>query len=103
MDSHFTNIPLLEHIHNIGLKFTCSIQRNKQGLPNKKENYNLPIDSIKAYRSGSFSITKYRDKTLFFHITNFYKHRIHNSNSFQDDEEISDDENLEIYNKKNLK
>lgn len=54
MDSHFTNIPLLHKMQNMGYNFTCSIQRNKKGLPKKEENSKLASNSVKVYRSGNF-------------------------------------------------
>jgi len=30
MDSHFGNLPFLEHLHNLGYYFTCSITKNKK-------------------------------------------------------------------------
>ena len=49
MDKHFVNIPLLEHIHNWGFYFTCSIKRNKKGVPNKEEKDKLSYKEIKVY------------------------------------------------------
>ncbi len=37
MDSHFSNLPLLEYLHDIGL-YHVNIQENRKGLPNKVEN-----------------------------------------------------------------
>ncbi len=62
------------------------------------------MNSIEAYRSGSFLFIKYKDKRLFLAISNFYKHRIMNSNSFpndeNEDEEISASGNIEIADKR---
>jgi len=75
MDSHFTNFPLLEHLHKMDYYFTCSISKNKKGLPNKEENINLESNKIKAYRSGDFLLVKFKNKKLFFAVTNYYAHR----------------------------
>ena len=55
--------------------FTCSIQKNKKGLPNKDENTNIKINEIKSYRSGCFLLQKFKNKNLFIAISNYYKHR----------------------------
>lgn len=75
MDSHFTNLPLLEKLHEMIFYFTCSISKNRKGLPNGDENGAMEINEIKAYRSGNILLQKFRNKILFVTISYYFEHR----------------------------
>lgn len=103
MDSYFTSLPLVEKLHDSGFYFTCSIQKNKKGLPNREENDKLK-EHIKAYRSGDFLVTKFNDNKLFIAISNYYKHRIINSKKGHDAEiEIFSSDGSNLSNENNIK